>query len=190
MIFASTSVFVVEQAPKSGCQSVCDPWVSSSCLLPHWEAFPRSTGRSDPSSSQIIPSFLGPGTCELFCAPFKGGVSISPRPLALLKLSPLVFKVKCFRGLSSWLRTPRLGSLMQSLDAFLLWENLCSCNYSPLRGFPAQGVIGLNYTIYLALLPNSLWFLLCKFHCINFLPSTGLSLQWLLCKQYKFYGRG
>ena len=188
MIFASTSVFVVEQAPQNGC-CICVPWVCSSCLLPPWEAFPRSTGRADPSSSQIIASSLGPETCELLCAPFKRGVSISSRPMALLKLNPLVFQAKCSRGLSSWHRTPRVGSLMQSLDTFLLWENLCSCNYSPLHGFPAQQVIGLNYTTYLALLPNSLWFLLCKFHCRNFLPSVGLSFQWKLLKQYKFHGK-
>ena len=94
MIFASTSVFVIEQASKNGCQSICVPWVSSSCLLPPWEAFPRSAGKADPGSSQIISSSLGPGTCELLCAPFKRGVSISSRPLALLKLSPLVFKAK------------------------------------------------------------------------------------------------
>ena len=137
MVFASTSVLVVDRAPKNGRRQ---------CLCPQGElqlppaslgGSPRSASGSDPGSSQITASALGPGTCEILCVPFKGGVSISPSPLALLKLSPLAFKAKCSGGLSSWHSTPRLGSLMWHLDTLLLWENLCSCNYSPLCGLPA-----------------------------------------------------
>ena len=39
MVFTSTSVLMVEQAPKMAAASVYVPRVSSSCLLALWEAF-------------------------------------------------------------------------------------------------------------------------------------------------------
>ena len=47
----------------------------------------RSAGASDLGYSQIIASALSPGAHEILCVLFKSGVSISPGPLGLLKVS-------------------------------------------------------------------------------------------------------
>ena len=39
--------------------------------------------------------------------------------------APLAFRVKCSGGSFSGCQTPRLGSLMGSLELSLLWENFC-----------------------------------------------------------------
>ena len=49
---------------------------------------PRSEDGSDTGSFQITASALGPRECEILCAPFKSGVSISHSPLGLQKVSP------------------------------------------------------------------------------------------------------
>lgn len=47
-----------------------------------------------------------------FCGvPFKCEVSIPPSLVGLLQLSPLAFKVKCFRGLTFWYQSSRMRSL-------------------------------------------------------------------------------
>ena len=43
---------------------------------------------SDLDCFQITTSALVPRACEIMCVPFKKGVSISDRPLGLLKVSP------------------------------------------------------------------------------------------------------
>ena len=86
MALASTSVHVIEQAPKDSCASVCVRRTSCNCLLPHQET-PRSDGGSDSGSFQITASGLSPGVCEFVCIS-KSGVSVSHSPLALPEVSP------------------------------------------------------------------------------------------------------
>ena len=86
MALTSTSVHVIEQAPKDSCASVCVCRTSCNCLLPHQET-PRSDGGSDSGSFQITTAGLSPGVCESLCASLSG-VSISHSPLALPEVSP------------------------------------------------------------------------------------------------------
>lgn len=58
------------------------PRVSSSCLLTVQETL------QDQQVDVTQVSVLGPGVCEILCATFKSGVSISHRHLGLLKESP------------------------------------------------------------------------------------------------------
>lgn len=67
-------------------------------------------------------------------SPFKSRFSISTSSLALLKTS--TFKAKCFGGLSSWCRTPGLGSLRWGSEPSLLGQNLYHCNYPPVGRWP------------------------------------------------------
>ena len=50
--------------------------MSSGCFLPLWETL-QDQYMGHPGSFQITASALGPGACEILCAPFKSGVSIS-----------------------------------------------------------------------------------------------------------------
>ena len=109
------------------------------------EDSPRSAGRSDPDSFQIIPSALGTKTCEILHVSFKSRASISHSPLGLPKQAPLPFKAKCSGSLSSWHRTHRLASLKWSSDPSILGENLCNCSPSPFHGSPTRMV--LDYII-------------------------------------------
>lgn len=78
--------------------TVCVSRVSS-MAVPLWEA--------DPGSFQILTSALRSGACDIFCVPFKS--LYFPQPSG----SPtLVFKAKLFEALSSWCKTPSLGSPM------------------------------------------------------------------------------
>ena len=81
MALASTIVFVVEQSSQNGCpQCLC---LQGELQLPPASpgGSPRSAGGSDPGSFQITASSMGPGVCEILCAPFESGVSISLSPL-------------------------------------------------------------------------------------------------------------
>ena len=136
MALTSTSVLMVEQDCQNGdCQRLCPqdelqlPPASLGGSL-------RSAGGCDPGFFQITASAMGPGMCEILCAPCKSGVSISHSPLALLKLSPAGLQSQTFWGfvfLVQGLCTgyPRVGS-----DPLLLGEELCSCNYPPICGSP------------------------------------------------------
>ena len=127
---ASTGVHVVEGAPQNGfCQ--CLRLQGELQLLPASLGDSlRSECRSDPGSFQMTASALGPNACEVLCEPVKSGVSISHRPLALLNVkASLAFKaLHTPEGLSSWCRTPELGSPVWSLDPLLPGENLCNCD--------------------------------------------------------------
>ena len=127
------------------------------------EDSPRSAGRSDSGSFQIIPSALGTRICEILHVSFKSRVSISHSPLRLPKQAPLPFKAKCSGSLSSWHRTHRLASLKWSSDPSILGENLCNCSPSPFHGSPTRMV--LDYIISPPVLPVSSWFLLYVFSC-------------------------
>lgn len=62
---------VIEETPRNGCQSVCVPLVSSSCLLPLWKTLQRQQIGLTPSSYQITAFALGPEICEILCMPLR-----------------------------------------------------------------------------------------------------------------------
>ena len=138
---ASTSVHMVEWAPPYGCLQ---------CLCPQGELQlppvcpggpPRSAGGSDSGSFQITASALDPRACEILCVPFKSGVSYFPQPFGSPKRKPHWPSKPNHSGVSSsqW-RTPGLGRLMWVSDPLFLGENVCNCNYSPVRGSSSQGM--------------------------------------------------
>ena len=98
MVRASTSALVLERASKTAVPSVCVPRVSSSCLLSLQETLQdQQVGLTQaPFKLLLLPWIL---ECELLCVPFKRGVSISPSPLGLLKLSPAGLQSQTFWGL-------------------------------------------------------------------------------------------
>ena len=71
MALVSSSALVVEQALQNGF---------------HQHLCPQGKLQLSPSSPGG--SALDPRACEILCAPFKSGVSVSHSPLALLKVSP------------------------------------------------------------------------------------------------------
>ena len=139
MVLTNTSVHLVEGVLKNGCHQCL--WPQGEPQLPPASlgGSPRSVGKSDPGSFWITACALGLRACEILCASFKSGVSISHSPLALLKVRPAAFKAKCSGGLSCWCRTPGLGSPMWSSDHSLLGKNLCNCNYLPICGLSTWG---------------------------------------------------
>ena len=106
MALAINSVLVVEQASKNSCcQCLCPQ-----CEL-HWPLASlggsvRSAGRSDLGFFQITASSLGLGACEILCAPFKSGTSISHSPLPLPKVSPFELQSQTFWGLVFLVQDP------------------------------------------------------------------------------------
>ena len=159
MELASSIVFMVEQAPQNSCHHGLCP--QDELHLP--PAFPRgflrSAGRSDPGYFHITAFVLDLGACEILCASFKNGVSISYRPLALPKSTP------------HWPSKPNiLGSFLPSAEP-LGWGAQCGaqtpCSLGrtcaviiilPFVGCPPPGM-GLDFTIspsptHLAVLPS------------------------------------
>lgn len=97
---SSTSVLMVEWAH----QNVCSQWllICSQDEL-QWSpaslgGSPRSADGSDPGFFRITASSLGPGMCDILCAPCKSGDFISQSPLALLILSPAGLQSHTFLG--------------------------------------------------------------------------------------------
>ena len=69
----------------------------------------RLAGESGLGSFQITASALGPRACEIWCVPFKSGVSISHMPLALLKVIPAGFLSQMFWRLVLLVKEPQAG---------------------------------------------------------------------------------
>ena len=103
---------------------------------------------------QITASVLGLGVCEILCAPFKGGVSLSYSPLALLYSSPAGLQSHMFWGVVFPVQDLRLGRT----SAIVILFPFVGC---------LPGSVGLDYTMSVSLLPISLWFLLYIFSCGN-----------------------
>ena len=125
---------------------------------------PRSTGRSDPGSFQIIASVLCPWACEILCAPFKSGVSISHSPLGLPKVSPAGLQSQTFWGLIFLVQVPQAGDHDVGFRCLAPWgEPLQLQLFS--RLWVTHWGMGLDYIVTPPLLPILLWFLLYIFGC-------------------------
>ena len=97
------------------------PRRSPSCPLHLWEAFPRL---SKWVLSRLYSNYylcVSLRICKILHVPFKSGVSVSYRPLALLYTGPKDLQT---RHSPSQCRTPSLGSLMWKSDPLHLAENL------------------------------------------------------------------
>ena len=70
MVFASTSVLVVEQAPQNGCYQCICPQGKPACILPS----AKISKWSDSHSFQFTAFTLGPRECEVLSASFQSGV--------------------------------------------------------------------------------------------------------------------
>ena len=137
---SNTSVHTVEVAPQHGCCQCLCPEGEPQPPLASLGDSPRPAGRSDPCSYQIVAFALGPGACEILCAPCKSEVSIFLSPLELPKLSPtglpshmlweFVFPEK-----DPWAGDPNVG--LRTLMP--VGEPLQYNNYSPVCGSPPGG---------------------------------------------------
>ena len=81
MALASSSVYVVEQAPQNGYYQCLCPQAELQLLPASPGGSPRSAGGSD-----LLLRVLE--HVRFLCVPFKSGVSISLSPLGLPKVSP------------------------------------------------------------------------------------------------------
>ena len=164
MALTSTRV-LIERAPQNGCHPCLCTQGELQLLPASLGHSPRSAGGSDPGFFQITASALGPRACDILCTPFRSGVSISHRPLVLLKVSPaclrrIVFQELIFLVQDHWGSNVGPGTL-----AF--WGKPLPCCYPPICGSPTQGM-GVDYLI--PLLPVFLWFFLYIFTQRRFFP--------------------
>ena len=72
---------------------------------------PRALSESDSGAFQTTASALGLGVCEIFCTPFKSGVSVFYSPLALPNICPAGFQSLTSGASFSLCRIPGLGAL-------------------------------------------------------------------------------
>lgn len=124
--------------------SICVPRGSLSCLL-QWKSSLRSANGSDSGSLQMTPSSLGLRACEILCALFEIGVSLSYSPLALLHASPIGLQCWMFGELVFLVQDPEWGSPMWGLDSSLLGDYLEDNHfwihdYPPICELPSWGV--------------------------------------------------
>ena len=166
MALASTSVHVVEWAPQMPDASVCIQGLFQ--LLPSSPGdSPRSAGRSDSSSFLSIAYALGLRACEILCAPFKSGVSVSHSAPELLKVGSTGLQGQTFWRLTFLVQIPRsLGTSSATVTIL------------PFVNHPPWGILGfcLSYS-------SSLWLLLYIFSCRrSFLVGSGLCRQLSFCK--------
>lgn len=78
--------------------------------------------------------------CMRFCICPLRVETVSDSPLPLPYLSHTGLQNYMFCRLISPVCTPRLESLTCGSDPSLLGENLCNCDYPPIRGSPLPGV--------------------------------------------------
>ena len=94
---------------QNGCRQCLCPWGELQLPPASLGGSPGSVGGSDPGSFQITASSLCLGGCEILCAPFKSGDSISYSPLALPKVSPVGLQSEKFQGLILPVQEPWTG---------------------------------------------------------------------------------
>ena len=108
---------------------------------------------------------LGLGASEFVCLPFKRRVSVSSCPLAVLDVSPCWFsKPRHYEDLSSWCKSPGLGSPMWGSDLSLFREEIQGCNIPPTCRLPHRGV-GPDLSASPPLLAVSMWLTLYVLSC-------------------------
>ena len=137
------------------------------CLCPHGEpqlppASPGDTswpaGRSGPGSWEVTAFALGSGACEILCALFKCGLSVSPSPVEVLQLSPTGLQREITWGFPLLMSDPQDGNLMWVSELSLLWEQFCDIIILQFVCHPPG-----EYWIWLyceCTLPTVLWFLM------------------------------
>ena len=81
-------------------------------------------------------SALGPRTCEILCVPFWSGVSISPSPLELSKVSPTDLQSQAFWGIIFPVQDPQDEEPEVGLRPLTPCREPLQCNYSPICGLP------------------------------------------------------
>ena len=164
MALASTSVFMVGWASKMAAASVYVPRVRPKCLLPVSETL-QDSWWVWPGSFQITASVLGHRGCEILCASFKSGVSISYSPLALLKVSTVGLQSQMFRELIFLVQDPcGWGAWCGAWTPHSLGRISAVVIILPFVGHPRKSM-GLDYTTSLPFLIVLSWFLLCNFSC-------------------------
>ena len=93
-------------SPPNGCCQHLFPHCESQLLPPSPGGSASLTSGSDPGSFHITASALGARACEILCAPFKSGVSVSHSPLAFPKLIPTGLQSQMFCGLIFQVQDP------------------------------------------------------------------------------------
>ena len=121
------------------------------------EGSPRLVSWSDPGSFQMTAFVLGLGVCEILHVPFKNEVFVSFSSLIHKPHQPSKPDVL---GLSSWCRTPRLGSLMWGSDPYFLGRTSAIVTLPFVSFLPGGMDLDYHYiSTSLYLLLNNLWFL-------------------------------
>ena len=77
MVLANTSVHVVEQVLQNDFHQCLCPRVSSSSLLPLWDAVCDQQVRMTQTPFELPLLPWGFGVCEILCARFKSGICVS-----------------------------------------------------------------------------------------------------------------
>ena len=108
-----------------------------------------------PRFLQITISALDHRACEISCALFKSGVSISCNTLGHLQVSPTNWQRRIIS-----IQDTQAGEPMWASESFLPRKNLCNSNYSL---HPPRGMTH-DYTLTPFLLPILLYFLLYNFN--------------------------
>ena len=133
--------------PEMAAASVFVPRMSSSCLLLLWETrHDQQVGLSQaPFKILLLPWVL---EHEFLGASFKSGVSISPCPLGLPKVSSTGLQSQMLWGLASWHKTLGFGDPDVGLRPIVPWEEPLQLIILPFVGRPPSGV-GLDCIVFL-----------------------------------------
>ena len=117
--------------------SICVPSMSPNCLLPSPRGFLKSATESAPGSFELPFCHRSQSMWGL-CVHYKSWVSLSYILLVLQKANPTGFWSQTLAELIFQCTTPRLGSLMWSLNTSALGENLRNCDYPPACGLSTR----------------------------------------------------
>ena len=122
----------------------------------------RSASESDSGSFQTTASALGLGAWEILCVPFKCGVFVSYRPLALPNISPTGFQSQMFWRLVFLMQDPWVGDPNVGLGHIAPWKGPLWLCYSSCLWVTDPGVWVLTVPHY--------WHF-CSSHCGSFFMS-------------------
>ena len=137
MALASSNLMVGQASTNGCCQHLCsqmESWLVGSCLSGRFSKISKWIWGAP---FKLLSLHRDSEHVRFSMCPFKVEFLF---PTALSHMQALLaFKARHSGSLSSLSRTSRLGSLMWSLDSWLLSENFFNCDYPSFCGSPLQG---------------------------------------------------